>query len=234
MSVVASPPLLEIVGLTVRYGDATAVRDVSLNVAAGEAVGLIGMNGAGKSTLLRAVIGLLPAAAGDARLGGVSLAGMAADARARSGVGYVPEGRRVFPGMTVRENLEVASRQPARVRRRDVEKAYALFPQLAEKAKEAAWRLSGGQQQMLAVARALMGRPKLLLLDEPTLGLAPQTAAEVLEKIAETARSGVGVLIAEQSAARLPAAAKRTVVLARGALVFDGEAESAASKAAFI
>lgn len=215
-------PLLEINSLSAGYGGAPVLKDVSLRIGTGEAVGLLGANGAGKSTLLRTLIGLHPASAGRIALDGAPLDGSPAHSRARAGVGYVPEGRRVFPGMSVRDNLDVASFEPRRERRRDVERCFALFPQLAEKAAEAAWRLSGGQQQMLALARALMGRPRLLLLDEPTLGLAPAVATEVLAKIGEIARTGVAALIAEQSAARLPPAAIRAVALAGGRLVFDG------------
>lgn len=223
------PPLLEIIDLTAGYGGAAAVRGASLRLAAGEMLGLIGANGAGKSTLLRAVVGLHPIMAGTVRLNGEDVAGLAAEKRARRGVGYAPEGRRVFPGMSVRDNLEAVSFQPAAERRRDVDRQFALFPQLAAKATEAAWRLSGGQQQMLAVARALMGRPKLLLLDEPTLGLSPIAADEVLAKIGETAASGVGVLTAEQNAARLPPATARAAALVGGRVRFIGDKNRAAA-----
>ncbi|HRQ82655.1 MAG TPA: ABC transporter ATP-binding protein [Azospirillaceae bacterium] len=215
-------PLLEINGLSAGYGGAPVFDRVGLSISAGEAVGLLGANGAGKSTLLRTLIGLHPALTGRILLDGAPLNGLATHGRARAGVGYVPEGRRVFPGMCVRDNLEVASFQPRHERRRDVERCFTLFPQLAEKAAQAAWRLSGGQQQMLALARALMGRPRLLLLDEPTLGLAPAVATEVLAKIGEITQTGVGALIAEQSAARLPPAALRAAALAGGRIIFDG------------
>lgn len=215
-------PLLEIIGLSASYGGAPVLEEVSLRIDAGEAVGLLGANGAGKSTLLRTLTGLHPASSGRILLDGAPLDGLPTHRRARAGLGYAPEGRRVFPGMSVRDNLEVASFAPRHERRRDVERCFLLFPQLAEKAAEAAWRLSGGQQQMLALARALMGRPRLLLLDEPTLGLAPAVATEVLAKIGEIAQGGVAVLIAEQSAARLPAAAMRAAALARGRIIFDG------------
>lgn len=218
----AVPPLLEIIGLSAGYDGAPALDGVNLRVAAGEVVGLVGVNGAGKSTLLRTVIGLHRQTAGEIRLNGAVISDTPAHGRARAGIGYVPEGRRVFPGLSVKENLEVAGADDAAARRRDIDKAFALFPQLAEKQKEAAWRLSGGQQQMLAVARALMTRPRLLLLDEPTLGLAPTAAAEVAAKIAEAATDGVGALIAEQSVARLPAAALRVAAAARGRVIFDG------------
>jgi branched-chain amino acid transport system ATP-binding protein len=223
----AAPPLLEIIGLSAGYDGAPALDGVSLRLAAGEIVGLVGVNGAGKSTLLRTVIGLHRQTAGEIRLNGDVISDKPAHVRARAGIGYVPEGRRVFPGLSVKENLEVAGADSAAERRRDIDKAFALFPQLAEKQKEAAWRLSGGQQQMLAVARALMTRPRLLLLDEPTLGLAPAAAAEVASKITEVAAGGVGALIAEQSVARLPAAAMRVVAPARGRVIFDGEMKSA-------
>jgi branched-chain amino acid transport system ATP-binding protein len=223
----AVPPLLEIIGLSARYDGASALDGVSLRLAAGEISGLVGVNGAGKSTLLRTVIGLHRRTAGEIRLNGGEISDKPTHARARAGIGYVPEGRRVFPGLSVQENLEVAGADGAAERRRDIDKAFALFPQLAEKQKEAAWRLSGGQQQMLAVARALMTRPRLLLLDEPTLGLAPPAAAEVAAKIAEIAAQGVGALIAEQSVARLPGAAMRVAVLARGRVIFDGTRSAA-------
>jgi branched-chain amino acid transport system ATP-binding protein len=223
----AAPPLLELISLSARYDGASALDGVSLRLAAGEISGLVGVNGAGKSTLLRTVIGLHRRTAGEIRLNGGEISDKPTHARARAGIGYVPEGRRVFPGLSVMENLEVAGADGAAERRRDIDKAFALFPQLAEKQKEAAWRLSGGQQQMLAVARALMTRPRLLLLDEPTLGLAPPAAEEVAAKIAEIAAEGVGALIAEQSVARLPGAATRVAVLARGRVIFDGTRSAA-------
>jgi branched-chain amino acid transport system ATP-binding protein len=226
----AVPPLLEIIGLSARYDGASALDGVSLRLAAGEISGLVGVNGAGKSTLLRTVIGLHRQTGGEIHLNGVLISDKPTHVRARAGIGYVPEGRRVFPGLSVKENLEAAGVDAAAERRRDIDKAFALFPQLAEKQNEAAWRLSGGQQQMLAVARALMTRPRLLLLDEPTLGLAPPAAEEVAAKIAEIAAQGVGALIAEQSVARLPGAAMRVAVLARGRVIFDG-ARSAAQTA---
>lgn len=228
----AVPPLLEIIGLSAGYDGAPVLADINLRLTAGEIVGLVGVNGAGKSTLLRTVIGLHRRTAGEIRLNGAVISDKPAHVRARAGIGYVPEGRRVFPGLSVKENLEVAGADDAAERRRDIDNAFALFPQLAEKQKEAAWRLSGGQQQMLAVARALMTRPRLLLLDEPTLGLAPAAAAEVAAKITEVAAGGVGALIAEQSVARLPAAALRVVAPARGRVIFDGarsEAQTALS-----
>ncbi|MGQ9370961.1 ABC transporter ATP-binding protein [Azospirillum sp. A39] len=217
-------PLLTVEGLTAGYGGVAALDGVSLCVGVGEAVALLGANGAGKSTLLRAVLGLVPAGSGRLRFAGVDLGGLAPERRARLGLGYVPEGRRVFPGMSVRDNLEVASFAGRAGRAAELERVFALFPQLRIKAGEAAWRLSGGQQQMLAIGRALMGKPRLLLLDEPSLGLSPRLAAEVFATVAAVAAAGTAVLVAEQSAGRALAAASRAVVLRLGRIVHDGPA----------
>ena len=203
-------------------GGAPALREVDLELQAGETVALLGANGAGKSTLLGAVIGLVPVSAGTIRFDGRPLGRLPADARARLGIGYVPEGRRVFPGLTVRENLDVAA--PAAVRRRRRDAVYALFPQLAENRARAGWRLSGGQQQMLAIGRALMAEPRLLLLDEPSLGLAPKLAREVFAALATIAGRGGAILMAEQNTAQALAIAERGIVLRRGRLALAGDA----------
>lgn len=216
-------PLLSISRLSAAYGGSQALRDVSLTVTAGEVVGLLGANGAGKSTLLRAVLGLGADTDGEVSLNGRSLARLPTEARVRAGIGFVPEGRRVFPGLSVWENLDVAARGSATERDADAARVFTLFPELVDKRTVAAWRLSGGQQQMLAVGRALMGRPSLLLLDEPTLGLAPTVAARVLSAVGEIAGDGVAVLVAEQNAVRLPDAAMRVATLARGAVIHDGD-----------
>ncbi|WP_109106768.1 ABC transporter ATP-binding protein [Azospirillum sp. TSO35-2] len=213
--------LLSITGVSAGYGGADALDGVSLTVAAGETVALLGANGAGKSTLLKAVLGLVPAR-GELRFDGADLGGLATEARVRRGIGYVPEGRRVFPGMSVRDNLEVAGLAAARDRAEDVERVFALFPDLARKSRDSAWRLSGGQQQMLSLGRALMGRPRLLLLDEPSLGLSPKLADEVFAAIRHIAAAGTAVLLAEQSAARALSAAPRAVLLRLGRVVADG------------
>jgi len=228
--------LLTIEGLSAGYGGAVAVDGVSLALKAGETVALLGANGAGKSTLLKAVLGLVPAR-GRVVLDGVEVGGLAAEKRVRLGLGYVPEGRRVFAGMSVRDNLEVASFAGTAERGRDLERVLALFPQLREKAGERAWRLSGGQQQMLAVGRALMGRPRLLLLDEPSLGLSPKVAGEVFAAVRAIAAQGTAVLLAEQSARRALAAAGRAVLLRLGRVVHDGPADALdaeALRAAFL
>ncbi len=218
--------LLRVEGLSAGYGGALAVDGLSLAVAPGEAVALLGANGAGKSTLLRAVLGLVPATGGRVLLDGEDITGLAPERRVRRGLGYVPEGRRVFPGMSVRDNLEVASPLGRARRAQDLERVFALFPALAGKAGERAWRLSGGQQQMLAVGRALMGRPRLLLLDEPSLGLSPKLAGEVFAAVRAVAGGGTAVLVAEQSAARALSVAGRVVLLRLGRVVHDGPADA--------
>ena len=217
-----SAPVLEIRGLTVAYRGAVALDDVSVALAPGEVVALIGANGAGKSTLLRAAMGLTPARAGAVLLDGMNIAALAPERRAARGLAYVPEGRRVFAGMTARENLEVAARAGRRERQRRLDEVLALFPQLAEKARTPAWQLSGGQQQMLAIGRALMAAPRVLLLDEPSLGLAPLLVREVLEKVRGIAASGTAVLLAEQNAALALGMADRAILLHRGRVVGEG------------
>lgn len=213
--------LLRIAGLTAGYGGAVAVDGVTLALEPGEAVALLGANGAGKTTLLKAVLGLVPCS-GRVEFDGVDLAPLAPERRVRLGLGYVPEGRRVFPGMSVRDNLEVASFAAAAHRRQVLERVFSLFPQLREKASERAWRLSGGQQQMLAIGRALMGEPRLLLLDEPSLGLSPKLAGEVFAAVRAIARAGTAVLVSEQSTARALSVGGRAVLLRLGAVVYDG------------
>jgi branched-chain amino acid transport system ATP-binding protein len=212
-----SAALLEIAGLDVDLAGRPALRDVVLAVAPGEAVGLIGPNGAGKSTLLRAVMGLVPAR-GTIRFEGAELAELAPERRAALGIGYAPEGRRVFRGLTVAENMDVAGAADAMERARRIEAALDLFPALKPHLKRRAWQLSGGQQQMLAIARALIAGPKLLLLDEPSLGLAPVVLEELYPALARIAASGAALLIAEQNAARLRGVAGRVVEISRGRL----------------
>ena len=207
-------PLLAIEGLAVDLAGRPALRDVVLAVAPGEAVGLIGPNGAGKSTLLKAVMGLVPAR-GTIRFEGAELGQLAPERRAALGIGYAPEGRRVFRGLTVAENLDVAG---AAERARRTEAALNLFPALRPHLNRRAWQLSGGQQQMLAIARALVAGPKILLLDEPSLGLAPIVLEELTPALARIAAGGTALLIAEQNAARLRGVAGRVVEISRGRL----------------
>ena len=217
-------PLVELIDLTAGYGRVVALRDASLAVAAGEAVALLGANGAGKTTLMRALIGLLPARAGAILFDGRSIASLSPERRARLGLGYAPEGRRVFPGMSVRDNLDVACRAHAaeRARRRgDIE---ALFPQLAEHAARPAWQLSGGQQQMLAIGRALMTGPRLLLLDEPSLGLSPRLTAELFDRLRAIRDAGTAILLAEQNVAQAATLCDRAYILRTGQVVAAGAA----------
>ena len=213
--------LLRIEGLSARYGQIQAIRDVTLEVGEGEAVALLGANGAGKSTLMKAIMGLVPAA-GRICFASRELAGVSTASRVRRGLGYSPEGRRVFPGMSVRENLEVASRSSAADRRRRVEDVYALFPGLAAKERALGWQLSGGQQQMLAIGRALMTEPKLLLMDEPSLGLSPLLTQEVIQQVRAIVSRGTAVLIAEQNVAKALAVTDRAYVLQVGRVVNEG------------
>ena len=210
-----SAALLEIDNLVAGYGQIQALRGVTLSVDQGEAVALIGSNGAGKSTLMKCVMGLLACSAGQVRLGGQDLARRPVSDRAALGVGYSPEGRRIFPGLTVHENLLVASRDQddGRARAEDI---YAIFPALREKAGQLGWSLSGGQQQMLSIGCALMARPRLLLLDEPSLGLSPILAAEVLDRVRTITSAGTAVLLAEQNVHKALSVSHRAYVIELG------------------
>jgi branched-chain amino acid transport system ATP-binding protein len=214
--------MLVLEDLEVRYGAVPAVRGLSLAIGKGEIVGLIGPNGAGKSTTLHAVLGLVPAHAGRILLQGRSIGGRAPEAIARAGIALVPEGRRIYADLTVGENLRLglAARRAtdAAERDRDLEWVYELFPIVEEFAHRPAGTLSGGQQQQLAIARALVARPDVLLLDEPSLGLAPQLVDVVFEALASIRERGVTVLLVEQRAQRTVAFADRTYVLSNGGL----------------
>ena len=212
-------PLLELRSLEVRYGSVAAVRGLSLEVQRGELVGLIGPNGAGKSTTLHAVMGAVPISRGEILVDGVPVAGRPPEAIARSGVALVPEGRRVFASFSVEENLRLglAARRNGGAGEA-LEEAYELFPALAEARRRPAGVLSGGQQQQLAIARGLVAGPRLLLLDEPSLGLAPAVVDSVFETLARIRERGVTVLLVEQRAQRTVALADRTYVLANGEL----------------
>jgi branched-chain amino acid transport system ATP-binding protein len=214
--------LLNIDGLSVAYGQVSALRDVSISINAGEAVALVGANGAGKSTLFKLIVGFLRPRSGRLQFLGRDMAGVSPERRARLGLGYAPEGRRVFPGMTVRENLEVAVFASKGEREQRLQRAFALFPQLAERHAQLAWQLSGGQQQMLAIGRALMGRPRLLLLDEPSLGLSPKLADEVLAAVRVIIQDGTAVLLAEQNVRKALTHCERAYVLEIGKVVLSG------------
>jgi branched-chain amino acid transport system ATP-binding protein len=209
-------PILELVSIEVRYGAVPAVRGVSFRVAEGEIVGLIGPNGAGKSTTLHAITGLVPTQGGHIRVEGESIVGRPPERIAQMGVGLVPEGRRIYADFTVEENLRLGL--AARRGQGGLAEAYELFPMLREFRRRSAGALSGGQQQQLAIARALVAKPRLLLLDEPSLGLAPTLVAEVFETLARIREQGVTILLVEQRAQRTVALADRTYVLANGEL----------------
>jgi branched-chain amino acid transport system ATP-binding protein len=210
--------VLELERVELAYGGVAAVRGISLNVGPGEIVGLIGPNGAGKSTTLHAVMGLVPLRGGDIRLGGRSLGGKSPERIARSGVALVPEGRRLFPELTVEENLRLglAGRSGGNGADADLDEVAELFPIVRDFAGRAAGALSGGQQQQLAIARALVARPAVLLLDEPSLGLAPTVVDIVFQTLRTIRERGLGVLLVEQRAQRTVALADRTHVLASG------------------
>ena len=214
--------MLELEGLEVRYGAVPAVRGLSIRLERGEIVGLIGPNGAGKSTTLHSIMGLVPAHAGEIRLGGQSIRGRRPEAVARAGVALVPEGRRIYAELTVEENLRLglAARRTENGadRDRDFDWVHELFPVVKEFARRAAGTLSGGQQQQLAIARALVAQPDVLLLDEPSLGLAPQLVDVVFEALTRIRERGVTVLLVEQRAQRTVAFADRTYVLSSGAI----------------
>jgi branched-chain amino acid transport system ATP-binding protein len=216
--------LLQVTAICVDYGPVTALRNVTLDIGNAEAVALIGANGAGKSTLFKSIIGFLRPSSGGVRFLGHDLAGMRPEKRARLGLGYAPEGRRVFPGLTVRENLEVAVFAGRAERNRRIDLAFEIFPQLAERHAALGWQLSGGQQQMLAIGRALMGLPRLLLLDEPSLGLSPKLADEVLRQVTTIVSSGTSVLLAEQNVAKALTCCNRAYVLEVGKVVLSGPA----------
>ena len=218
-------PLLDIRNLTARYGQITALRDASITVNAGEAVALLGANGAGKSTLMKTLMGFVAPSEGSIEFDGKPLAGVPTSSRARMGLGYSPEGRRVFPGMTVRENLEVAARD-SRNTDMKVAEIFSIFPALEQKQAALGWQLSGGQQQMLAIGRALMTEPKLLLLDEPSLGLSPILTTEVLDRVRTIVSRGTAVLLAEQNVAKALSVCNRAYVLQVGRIVDEGPTDT--------
>ena len=217
-------------GVSVAYGKRRALDGVSLVIGAGEIVTLLGANGSGKSTTLRAISGLVRPSAGRIVLDGRDITRAAPEAIVAAGVGHVPEGREIFAEFTVRENLLVGGHTASRGAVADgIERALALFPVLGQRAGQLAGTLSGGEQQMLAIARALMVRPRLLLLDEPSLGLSPRLARDIFGVIARLHAEGTTILLVEQNARRALALASRAYVLETGRLVVDGPADALAA-----
>jgi branched-chain amino acid transport system ATP-binding protein len=215
--------LLEVRGLDVRYGGIRAVLGIDLEVAEGELVCLIGANGAGKTSALKAICGLLPAPGARLRYGGEDLSAVPVHERARRGLVLVPEGRGIFPQLTVEENLRMGAYPLGRAEvASGLAAQYALFARLRERRGQTAGTLSGGEQQMLAIARALMARPRLLLLDEPSMGLAPMMVARIFEIVREIARQGVTLLLVEQNARLALEAAGRGYVMESGRIVLEG------------
>lgn len=217
--------MLQCRNLGAAYGDIVALRGIDLDVRAGEAVALIGVNGAGKTTLLRAISGLLPTT-GELNFDGSSLDTLPIQRRVKTGIAHVPEGRRIFPGLTVKENLEVGGSVRGGGSSDDFDRVYDLFPRLKERASQLGWSLSGGEQQMLAIGRALMARPRLLLLDEPSLGLAPRLAEEVYARIARINEGGMTVLLVEQNTVLALGVADRGYVIENGSIVLTDTAET--------
>jgi branched-chain amino acid transport system ATP-binding protein len=217
--------MLEVKQIEVSYGPLPALHGVSLAIRPGELVALVGPNGAGKSTLLKAIAGLLPPRAGDIRWEGNRLNTLPAERIVECGVALVPEGRRLFGRMTVHENLELGAftRRAQRERRAQLERVYNIFPRLRQRQRQFAGSLSGGEQQMLALARALMGLPRLLLLDEPSIGLAPTVVEAIFSVIAELHRNGMTVFIVEQNVHTVLTVAQRAYILEGGRIVGEGE-----------
>ena len=215
--------LLRLDGLDAGYGDLTAVSGVSLEVRHGEAVALIGSNGAGKTTTLRAITGLLPCRGGRVEFAGARIDGLGSAQIVARGIAHVPEGRQLFPTLTVRDNLELGSRGGDR-RRRDetLESVFTLFPRLRERQRQLAGTLSGGEQQMCAIGRGLMARPRLLLLDEPSLGLAPVAVKLIFETLRRVNDAGTTLLLVEQNVPRALQPSHRGYVLENGRIALAG------------
>jgi len=219
--------MLALEDLHVRYGAIAALRGISLHVNQGEMVGLIGVNGAGKTTTLMTIAGVLKPTQGAITFAGQSIVGQSPEEIVRKGIALVPEGRRIFPGLTVEENLRLgaAIRSDRAEIQRDLDETCTRFPILGERLKQPGGTLSGGEQQQLAIARGLMSRPSLLMLDEPSLGLAPILVAEIFELVAQLRETGVTILLVEQNVERTLEVADRAYLLNTGQVEFEGPAE---------
>ena len=218
--------VLDVTNLVAGYGRIEVLRQVNLRLARGELVALVGANGAGKTTLLRAISGLLPTKAGSVTLLGQDITRAAPDARVRAGLAQVLEGRQVFGPLTVQDNLRLGAYTQRAEAEQRLQQMYELFPVLGEKRRSAAWTLSGGQQQMLAMARALMSRPQVLLLDEPSMGLAPLLVREIFRVILELKDRGIPILLVEQNARAALAIADRGYVLETGSISLHGQSDA--------
>lgn len=217
--------MLEIQNLEVSYGKIRAIKGISLHVNQGEVVVLVGANGAGKTTLLKTISGLLAPSSGSIKFQGLDLTKIAPHQRVIEGICQAPEGRGIFPGMTVEENLQIGkySRETAKIEMtEDLERIFALFPRLKDRQTQLGGTLSGGEQQMLAIGRALMSRPKVLLLDEPSMGLAPKFIATIFEIIQEIKKQDVTILLVEQNASKALQIADRAYVLETGVIAKEG------------
>jgi len=219
--------MLELRTVTAGYGQFTALWDVSLRVAAGEAVAVVGPNGAGKTTLMRVISGLVPLRSGGLLFEGESLGGKPAHDIVAHGIAHVPEGRRIFPALTVTDNLKMGAFIPAarRAFRESLDRVYALFPVLAERRSQRAGSLSGGEQQMLAIGRALMSRPKLILLDEPSMGLAPVIVLRLFDLIRRVREEGYTILVVEQNVRQVLKLVDRAYLLEVGRIKMEGRAD---------
>ena len=225
--------MLELSAITAGYGEFTALWDVSLRVDAGEAVAVVGPNGAGKTTLMRVISGLVTPRAGRLVFDGQVLTGRPPHAIVGHGIAHVPEGRRIFPGLTVEDNLKLGAFPPAARQhyRESLEQVFALFPVLAERRRQRAGTMSGGEQQMLAIGRALMSRPKLILLDEPSAGLAPVMVLRIFDLVRQVRQEGYTILIVEQNVRQVLALADRAYLLDVGRIRHEGRAADLADEA---
>ena len=221
-------PLLSVSDASISYGKVEAVRSVSLDVGRNEIVTIVGANGAGKTTLLNAIMGILPQS-GRIRFDGIDITGIEIEDRVAAGLSLVPEHRELFGTMSVEDNLQLGAFRNAKAAAQSFERVYALFPRLKERRQQLAGTLSGGEQQMLAMGRALMGEPRLLMLDEPSLGLAPLIVADIFKTVGELRAAGVSVLLVEQNAKAALQIADRAYVMELGSFILDGAADAVAA-----